>query len=128
MGARIKRTQSLSRSLNYNEKKVKLRGAECILAVNYPKDLEALNFYDKLHRLEHQAELNERVKANSVHISLNFHESDQLNKEKLCAISETYMQGIGFEKQPYLLYQHHDAGLIFILSLPIFKKMAAKST
>ncbi len=110
MVARIKRTQSLSRSLNYNEKKVQLGVAECIQAVNYPKDLEALNFYDKLHRLEHQAALNERVKSNSVHISLNFHESDQLNKEKLCAIAGTYMQGIGFEKQPYLLYQHHDAG------------------
>ena len=110
MVARIKRTQSLSRSLNYNEKKVQLGVAECIQAVNYPKDLERLNFYDKLHRLEHQAALNERVKANSVHISLNFHESDLLNKEKLCAIAEIYMKGIGFEKQPYLIYQHRDAG------------------
>jgi len=109
MVARIKRTQSLSRSLNYNEKKVQTGAAECIHAANYPKDLEALNFYDKLHRLEHQAALNERIKANSVHISLNFHESDQFNKEKLCAIAETYMQGIGFENQPYLVYQHHDA-------------------
>lgn len=110
MVARIKRTQSLSRSLNYNEKKVQLGVAECIHAVNYPKDLEALNFYHKLHRLEHQAALNERVKANSVHVSLNFHESDKLNREKLCAIAESYMKGIGFEKQPYLVYQHHDAG------------------
>jgi hypothetical protein len=70
----------------------------------------------KPHRLEHQAEHNERVKAKSVHISLNFHESDQLNKKKLCAIAETYMQGIGFEKQPYLAYRHRDAGHpIFIL-------------
>ena len=110
MVARIKRTQSLSRSLNYNEKKVQLGVAKCIHAVNYPKDLEALNFYNKLHRLEHQAALNERVKANSVHISLNFHESDKLNKERLCAIAEDYMEGIGFYKQPYLVYQHYDAG------------------
>jgi len=72
--------------------------------------LDTLNFYDKRHRLEHQAELNEGVKANSVHISLNFHESDQLNKEKLCLIAEAYMKGIGFEKQSYLVYQHRDAG------------------
>ncbi len=110
MVARIKRTQSLSRSLNYNEKKVQSGAAECIQAVNYPKDLEYLNFYDKLHRLEHQAELNERVVANSVHISLNFHESDILNKEKLCALAEEYMKGVGFEKQPYLVYQHSDSG------------------
>src|SRR3954447_14688562 len=110
MVARIKRTQSLSRSLNYNEKKVQLGVAECIQAVNYPKDLDQLNFYDKLHRLEHQAKLNERVIANSVHISLNFHESDFLNKEKLSAIAETYLKEIGFEKQPYLIYRHFDAG------------------
>ena len=110
MVARIKRTQSLSRTLNYNEKKVQQGVAQCIQAVNYPKDLEYLNFYDKLHRLEHQAKLNERVKANSVHISLNFHESDILNNEKLCVIAEDYMKGIIFEKQPYLVYQHHDAG------------------
>lgn len=79
-------------------------------AVNYLKDLERLNFYDKLHRLVHQAELNERVKANSVHISLNFHEDDKLNIEKLQAIAAAYMKGIGFEKQPYLVYQHYDAG------------------
>src|SRR4051812_16283943 len=110
MVARIKRTQSLSRSLNYNEKKVQLGVAECLQAVNYPKDLEQLNFYDKLHRLEHQANLNERVKANSVHISLNFHESDLLNKQKLVAMAAHYMKEIGFEKQPYLVYQHRDAG------------------
>ena len=33
-----------------------------------------------------------------------------LNKEKLCAIAETYMKAIGFEKQPYLVYRHYDAG------------------
>jgi len=109
MVARIKRTQSLSRSLNYNEKKVQLGVAECIQAVNYPKDLEVLNFYDKLHRLQHQAALNERVKANSVHISLNFHESDKLDTEKLCSIAESYMKDIGFENQPYLVYRHDDA-------------------
>ena len=104
MVAKIKKTQSLSRSLNYNEKKVQLGVAKCIHAVNYPKDLEALNFYDKLQRLECQAVLNERVKASSVHISLNFHESDTLNTEKLFAIAETYMKGISFENQPYLVY------------------------
>lgn len=98
MVARIKRTQSLSRSLNYNEKKVQLEVAESIHEVNYPKDVKQLNFYDKLDRLERQVELNERVKANSVHISLNVHESDLLNKEKESAIAETYIKAIGFKK------------------------------
>jgi len=37
-----------------------------------------------------------------------------LNKEKLCAIAEAYMKGIGFEKQPYLIYQRQDAGHLHI--------------
>jgi hypothetical protein len=110
MVAKIIRNSSLSNSLNYNEQKVKLGDAQCINAVNYPKDLEHLNFYDKLHRLEHQAELNERVKANSVHISLNFADGDQLDQERLNAIAEMYMRMIGFGKQPYLVYEHKDAG------------------
>jgi hypothetical protein len=79
MVAKTIRGSSISNTLNYNEQKVQLGDARCINAVNYPKDLEQLNFYDKLHRLEHQAELNERVKANSVHISLNFANSIRKN-------------------------------------------------
>jgi hypothetical protein len=65
----------------------------------------------KLNRLLKQLELNENVKRNSVHISLNFHPSEShFSKEKLLEIAETYMEKIGFGKQPYLVYHHHDAG------------------
>jgi hypothetical protein len=110
MVARIIRGSHLSRTLNYNEQKVKHGAAECINAVGYPKDLDQLSFYDKLHRLEHQAALNERITANSVHISLNFADADKVDQEKLKAIADTYMQMIGFGKQPYLVYEHNDAG------------------
>jgi len=110
MVARIKRGSSLSRTLNYNEQKVKHGGAECINAVGYPKDLDELSFHDKLYRLEHQAALNERITANSVHISLNFADADKLDPEKLKTIADTYMQMLGFGKQPYLVYEHKDAG------------------
>jgi Relaxase/Mobilisation nuclease domain len=106
MVARIKKTHSLSNAVNYNEKKVKQHKAECINAANYSKDPEQLNFYQKLHRLEQQAALNERVISNSVHISLNFDAADKLDKEKLNQIADSYMQQIGFGKQPYLVYQH----------------------
>src|ERR1051326_7437769 len=110
MVARINKTHSLSTALNYNEKKVQQQKAECIAAVNYAKDPGLLNFHQKLHRLEHQASLNERVTANSVHISLNFDAADKLDKEELGLIANAYMQQIGFGKQPYLVYQHFDAG------------------
>lgn len=110
MVARIIKGSNLSNTLNYNEYKVQQGVAECIHSANYAKDLEKLSFFDKLRRLEHQAALNENVKANSVHISLNFDGADQLNKEKLTAITDTYMQQIGFGNQPYLVYEHTDAG------------------
>ena len=110
MVARIKRGMSIAKTLNYNEQKVKRGVARCIHAANYPKDLQLLNFYNKLHRLEHQAAINERVKSHSVHISLNFADADQLDQERLIAIADTYMEQIGFGRQPYLVYEHLDAG------------------
>ena len=49
-------------------------------------------------------------KTNTLHISLNFHNSDMLSKEKIAEIADEYMHKIGFGEQPYLVYQHHDSG------------------
>ena len=110
MVARINKGSSLKVSLNYNEQKIKQEVAELILAENYFKDAHLLNFHEKLFMLEHQAQLNERVKANSVHISLSFDPEEKLSKEKLQDIAKRYMDSVGFGNQPYLVYQHHDAG------------------
>jgi hypothetical protein len=109
MVAVIKTGSSLRRIVNYNEQKVKAGVAQCILAANYPKDLELLTLPNKLNRLLHQAALNENVTRNSVHISLNFDPAENLNHDQLRAIAGDYMQKIGFDQQPFLVYQHHDA-------------------
>jgi hypothetical protein len=110
MVAVIKTGHSLSRILNYNENKVKEGVAECINAVGYPMDTEQLNFGNKLKMLQRQADLNENVSRNSVHISLNFDPAEKLSKEQLQEIADAYMQKIGFGEQPYLVYRHDDAG------------------
>lgn len=110
MVAVIKTGHSIHRILNYNENKVKEGVAEIISAINYPMDVEQLSFTNKLNRLKNQAALNENVSRNSVHISLNFDPSEKLSKEQLQDIADTYMQQIGFGEQPYLVYQHFDAG------------------
>lgn len=110
MVAIIKTSHSINNILNYNENKVKSGVADCINAVNYPLQLEKLNFTLKLNRFLKLAELNENAKRNSVHISLNFDPSENHSTEKLIEIADTYMQKIGFASQPYLVYQHHDAG------------------
>jgi hypothetical protein len=58
-------SSSLRNDLNYNEEKVKEQVVCCIAAVNYPKNVEDLNFHQKLKRLENQAILNERTKENT---------------------------------------------------------------
>lgn len=110
MVAVIKTSNSVQRILNYNEIKVKEGKAECISAINFPLELDRLNFTFKLNRFAKQASLNENVKRNAVHISLNFDPSENHSKEKLNEIAKVYMEKIGFGKQPYLVYQHYDAG------------------
>ena len=122
MVAIIKTGHSIHRILNYNENKVQQGVAECIGAGNYPVDIDKMIFTMKLNRLLKQADLNENVKRNSVHISLNFDVTEKgIPKEKLMEIAVTYMAKIGFKEQPYLVYQHHDAGHphIHIISLKV---------
>jgi hypothetical protein len=109
MVAIINTGHSLRRIFHYNENKVNEGEAVCIAAVNYPKDVDKLSTSNKINRLIHQAALNENVTRNSVHVSLNFDASESFSKEKLEAIAITYMEGIGFARQPYLVYQHTDA-------------------
>lgn len=111
MVAIIKTGTSIHRTLNYNEQKVREGVAECIAAVNYPKDVSQLTLTNKLNRLLNQAALNENVTRGSVHISLNFDPLEKsLSHVRLTLIAEAYMEKIGFGKQPFLVYQHHDAG------------------
>ncbi|MDB5141415.1 MAG: relaxase [Mucilaginibacter sp.] len=110
MVAKITTGKSIRGILNYNENKVKESQAQCIAAYSYGLEHEDLSFYQKLTRLENLQEKNSRVKTNSVHISLNFDPSEKLNKAQLTEIASRYMEKIGFGNQPYLVYEHRDAG------------------
>lgn len=121
MVAVIKTGRSLRRVLAYNENKVKEGAAACISAANYPVDVGKLTFHQKLNRLLKQAALNENVRRNSVHVSLNFSPGERLSEAQMKDIAGTYMQKIGFGEQPYLVYQHFDAGHphVHIVSLKV---------
>lgn len=110
MVAKIESGKSLIGALNYNERKVKASKAKLIMAQLYPKEAERLSFEDKLFRLTDLAARNLRTKTNTVHLSLNFDLSENLSADKLCRIADSYMDKIGFGQQPFLVYQHFDAG------------------
>ncbi len=110
MVAKITSPNSIKRALNYNEKKVQKGIASCIYAGNFLADASRLNFYDKLQRFQDLISLNTRAqKSNTLHISLNFHPSENLNQNDLQEIAKKYIEKIGFEIQPYLVYEHQDA-------------------
>jgi hypothetical protein len=110
MVAKIISGKSLRGALLYNENKVMKNKAELIGQNAFHMEINHLTMKDKIHRLENLSLRNQRVRTNTVHISLNFATGEKLSKDRLNAIATDYMRGIGFEKQPYLIYQHKDAG------------------
>ena len=97
-------------ALHYNENKVLEGKAELILASGFAGDIDRMNFHQKLHRFENLLMLNPKVKTNTLHISLNFHSAEKLGNYKVQQIALAYMERIGFGDQPFLVYQHNDAG------------------
>jgi hypothetical protein len=110
MVAKITLPRSIQRALNYNEQKMKEGKAECIYAHRFLKDVEQLNFHEKLGRFQSLTSLNKRARTNTVHISLNFGLEEKIGREMLVEIASAYMEKIGFGQQPYLVYEHLDAG------------------
>ncbi len=110
MVARINTGKSISKALNYNEKKVKIGAAEILFVSGFIKTLEQMNFYDKQHFFESYTSLNQNASTNVLHVSLNFDPSEKLTNEMMNAIANDYMNRIGFGAQPYLVYRHYDSG------------------
>jgi len=111
MVVRITSPHSLQRALNYNEQKCKKSQAVCIHAENYLLPASKMNFHQKMERMQDLIARNERAKkSNTLHISLNFDPSEKFTEGKLTQIAMAYIEKIGFGSQPYLVYQHHDAG------------------
>jgi len=110
MVARIVSGKSIRGAMTYNERKVEQNRAILLSAVNYPKDIHELSASERMFMLLHRAKLNDRVKTNCLHISLNFETNEKITSEKMQLIARDYMQQIGFGQQPYLIYRHEDSG------------------
>jgi hypothetical protein len=109
MVAKVNSGKNIRGVLNYNEKKVKEGVARCIHENLFGRDVAMLTFNAKLKGFENYISQNRRATTNAVHISLNFHASENLNQDRLTEIATTYMDKIGFGNQPYLVYEHLDA-------------------
>ncbi len=110
MVAKVRSGKSIRGVLHYNEHKVQSGTARLILASRFSCDIDQLSFHDKLNRFQKITMLNEKAKTNTLHISLNFDPEEKLSIVQLQNIANTYMDKIGFGEQPYLVYNHTDAG------------------
>ena len=110
MVAKITHPKAIYRAIYYNEHKVSDRAAVLLLAQNFLKDTEQLNLVEKKERFGQLIALNQKVERNTLHVSLNFAPGEQFSKEQLLEIAQEYMERIGFGDQPYLVYEHLDAG------------------
>lgn len=109
MVAKIISGQDIKGALNYNEQKVMEGKATCLHANLFKNEAPHLSFFEKLNRFTDLNEKNTRTKTNTLHISLNFDTTENLDSNTLYQISTQYMDKIGFGDQPYLVYQHTDA-------------------
>jgi hypothetical protein len=88
--------------------------AKLILASGFAGEIERMNFKQKLARFENLNLLRPSVKTNALHITLNFDASEKLGNLKVQQIAIAYMEKIGFDEQPYLVYRHQDAAHLHI--------------
>ncbi|ALL06290.1 relaxase [Pedobacter sp. PACM 27299] len=109
MVAKIKIGKSIGGILHYNENKVIEGVAKLILASGFAGEVENMDFEHKLKRFEHLTTLKPSIKTNALHISLNFHSSENIDDTKMQDIAIAYMESIGFGDQPFLVYRHNDA-------------------
>ncbi|MCH7402259.1 relaxase/mobilization nuclease domain-containing protein [Belliella kenyensis] len=110
MVAKITTGKEIRGLILYNESKVKNRSAVLIHGQGFLGSIQELSVNEKLARFQKRFALNKRVKTNTLHISLNFSNKDQLDDGLLQFIAKDYMDRIGFGKQPYLVYRHDDTG------------------
>ncbi len=111
MITRISSGSSPAGAVFYNEQKVKKGEAERLAIRNFegirvaPQSLTPTMVADKL---EGRAALNERIKLPTFHVSLALAKGEKVPAQDLLAIADQYMQGMGYGRQPYAVYQHHD--------------------
>tara|TARA_R110002020_G_scaffold464859_1_gene685937 strand:- start:381 stop:1598 length:1218 start_codon:yes stop_codon:yes gene_type:complete len=105
--AKIITGKTIGGVIRYNEQKVKNGQAKLVQMGGFV--VNNLTVVEKVQAFEKVQKLNQRTKTNVIHISLNFSPKDNVDEFMLQKIASDYLKGIGFENQPYLMYQHFDA-------------------
>jgi len=122
MIANISATENLGGALGYNFKKVEKGEASILLAQGLYQNKEETYTMAEVFA-DMQAVIPEkcRTKKAVFHCSLNPHPDEKLSDEQLVQIAKEYMEALGYDKQPYIVFKHNDIARehIHIVSLRI---------
>ncbi|MBD2703370.1 relaxase/mobilization nuclease domain-containing protein [Spirosoma sp. BT702] len=95
----------------YNETKVGKGDAERLAVRNYRGvilPVQELGLATVTAKLEQQADLNPKIRKPTFHASLSMAKGEKPSAIDMIAIADRYMEGLGYGKQPYVIYQHFD--------------------
>ena len=122
MIAKISATENLGGALGYNFKKVEKGEASILLAAELYQDREGrYTMEDMLADMQAVIPEKCRTKKMVFHCSLNPHPDEKLSNETLTQIAKEYMEALGYDKQPYIVFKHNDIARehIHIVSLRV---------
>jgi len=111
MVARISGGNAPGGAVNYNENKVNKGEAERLAVRNFEmisRPVDQLTATLITAQLEERAELNQRISKPTFHASLSLAPGEKPSSAELLAMADQYMQGMGYGRQPYVVYQHRD--------------------
>jgi hypothetical protein len=109
MVVRLTMGRRVAGAVRYNERKVQTGQAVQLVAENFAHSgLAQTSMAYKTKTLEHLTRRNPRVARPCLHCALAFHPEETLSDEQLRRLTAEFMNAIGYQAQPYLLYRHHD--------------------
>lgn len=109
MIAKIGKGSNLIGALSYNQLKVDKGQGSVLSTNNLPEPNNTSNYITQLYKhLEPYLLLNNKTEKVVRHISLNPNPNDKLTDETLNEIAKQYMNSMGYENQPYIVYKHSD--------------------
>ncbi|HEV2479741.1 MAG TPA: relaxase/mobilization nuclease domain-containing protein [Puia sp.] len=94
--------------IDYNEEKLDDEKIQCIYAGNFIVDGTVLSPAEKQQHFDERTALNQRTYVTGVSIILEFAPGKVLTPDDLTDIAVDFLQGIGFARQPHLIYLHED--------------------
>ncbi|MCC9043894.1 relaxase/mobilization nuclease domain-containing protein [Myroides sp. M-43] len=109
MIAKIGKGSNLIGALSYNQLKVDKGQGSVLFTNNLTEPTNTSNYIGKLYKqFEPYLLLNNKTEKAVRHISLNPNPKDKLSDQTLNEIAKQYMDSIGYENQPYIVYKHSD--------------------